>query len=246
MSAPSELQTRVREHLQAKVVERDRIRARISQHTPEAAAMLGYSSDKLVEAERSVQEAMALLRDVLQRDSQRTLTVGASAASAPGPQPEPEPEAAPLPPKPKPWAVPFAKREQAQMPLRILCIDGGGIKGLMPAIVLQRLEALCAPHKVHELFDLVCGTSTGVCARIRTRGGHVCVCVCARVCVCVRVCVCLEKAWNSVQTAQGTEGSLRLCFAALGSHAECTRACYVVQAASSASAPVSRRYLFRR
>ena len=39
---------------------------------------------------------------------------------------------------------------------------GGGIKGLVPAILLQKFENyVCAPYKVHQLFDLVCGTSTG-------------------------------------------------------------------------------------
>ncbi len=45
--------------------------------------------------------------------------------------------------------------------LRILCIDGGGTRGLIPAIVLQKIEEACAPHRVHELFDVVAGTSTG-------------------------------------------------------------------------------------
>eukprot|EP01047_Picozoa_sp_COSAG01_P039440 COSAG01_NODE_3260_length_6337_cov_11.824784_2_plen_488_part_00 len=45
--------------------------------------------------------------------------------------------------------------------LRILSIDGGGIKGLIPAIVIQKIEKLCGDRPVHELFDLVCGTSTG-------------------------------------------------------------------------------------
>jgi predicted acylesterase/phospholipase RssA/GrpB-like predicted nucleotidyltransferase (UPF0157 family) len=53
------------------------------------------------------------------------------------------------------------ERAQRRLPLRILTIDGGGSKGLLPAIILEKLEEMCAPHKVHELFDLVCGTSTG-------------------------------------------------------------------------------------
>ena len=48
-----------------------------------------------------------------------------------------------------------------EAPLRILCIDGGGIKGLVPAIVLQQLGKLCGGRPLHELFDLACGTSTG-------------------------------------------------------------------------------------
>jgi predicted acylesterase/phospholipase RssA len=43
---------------------------------------------------------------------------------------------------------------------RILSIDGGGIRGLIPAIVCQRLEAL-SRKPVRQLFDLIAGTSTG-------------------------------------------------------------------------------------
>ena len=46
-------------------------------------------------------------------------------------------------------------------PLRILCVDGGGTRGLIPAILMQRLEEVCAPHRIDELFDVVAGTSTG-------------------------------------------------------------------------------------
>ena len=45
-------------------------------------------------------------------------------------------------------------------PLRILCIDGGGIKGLVPALILQRIERQTR-RPIRELFDLVCGSSTG-------------------------------------------------------------------------------------
>ena len=44
--------------------------------------------------------------------------------------------------------------------VRILTIDGGGIRGLIPARVLAEVEDL-AGQPVHELFDLVAGTSTG-------------------------------------------------------------------------------------
>ena len=46
-------------------------------------------------------------------------------------------------------------RAQSEAPLRILCIDGGGIKGVVPSIILEAIEDLCAPHAIHELFDLV-------------------------------------------------------------------------------------------
>jgi uncharacterized protein len=44
--------------------------------------------------------------------------------------------------------------------VRVLSIDGGGVRGLVPATVLSSLERT-AQRPVHELFDLVAGTSTG-------------------------------------------------------------------------------------
>jgi uncharacterized protein len=44
--------------------------------------------------------------------------------------------------------------------MRILAIDGGGIRGLIPAIVLAELERR-AGRRASELFDLIAGTSTG-------------------------------------------------------------------------------------
>jgi len=43
---------------------------------------------------------------------------------------------------------------------RILSIDGGGIRGLIPAMVLAELERV-AQQPISELFDLLVGTSTG-------------------------------------------------------------------------------------
>ena len=47
----------------------------------------------------------------------------------------------------------------------VLSIDGGGIRGLIPAVILARLEqALSArglPGALEHHFDLICGTSTG-------------------------------------------------------------------------------------
>jgi uncharacterized protein len=45
-------------------------------------------------------------------------------------------------------------------PYRILSIDGGGIKGLIPAVILDRLEHAVG-RPVAECFDLIAGTSTG-------------------------------------------------------------------------------------
>lgn len=46
------------------------------------------------------------------------------------------------------------------MPFRVLTIDGGGIRGVIPALVLREFEEVTG-RPVHELFDLIVGTSTG-------------------------------------------------------------------------------------
>ncbi len=45
-------------------------------------------------------------------------------------------------------------------PFKILCIDGGGIKGIFSAQILAKFEEVFNT-KVSEQFDLICGTSTG-------------------------------------------------------------------------------------
>ena len=44
--------------------------------------------------------------------------------------------------------------------MRILAIDGGGIRGLIPALVIAELERR-AGRRTFELFDMIAGTSTG-------------------------------------------------------------------------------------
>jgi len=44
--------------------------------------------------------------------------------------------------------------------VRILSVDGGGIRGIIPTLVLAELERL-AERPAADLFDLVAGTSTG-------------------------------------------------------------------------------------
>lgn len=47
--------------------------------------------------------------------------------------------------------------------IRALCIDGGGVKGVVPLVILNHmlleLKELGSP--IHEFFDYVCGTSVG-------------------------------------------------------------------------------------
>lgn len=42
----------------------------------------------------------------------------------------------------------------------IISIDGGGIRGLVPALILQKIESEVG-KPIHEFVDLVAGTSTG-------------------------------------------------------------------------------------
>ena len=46
------------------------------------------------------------------------------------------------------------------MPFRVLSIDGGGIRGIIPALILAELEQR-AGRPVAKMFDLIAGTSTG-------------------------------------------------------------------------------------
>ncbi|KAJ9063420.1 hypothetical protein DSO57_1000013 [Entomophthora muscae] len=45
-------------------------------------------------------------------------------------------------------------------PFRILAIDGGGVRGILPAAILRQLEVE-AGKPISEMFDLIAGTSTG-------------------------------------------------------------------------------------
>ena len=45
-------------------------------------------------------------------------------------------------------------------PLRVLALDGGGIRGIIPAALLAEIERRCN-RRIGEIFDLIAGTSTG-------------------------------------------------------------------------------------
>jgi predicted acylesterase/phospholipase RssA len=44
--------------------------------------------------------------------------------------------------------------------MRVLAIDGGGVRGLLPAVVLSELERMSG-RPIYELFDMICGSSAG-------------------------------------------------------------------------------------
>jgi uncharacterized protein len=55
--------------------------------------------------------------------------------------------------------------------VKVLCIDGGGIRGLIPALVLAEIEQRTG-RRIAEMVDLVAGTSTGgILASALTRKG---------------------------------------------------------------------------
>ena len=47
--------------------------------------------------------------------------------------------------------------------IRLLAVDGGGVKGVLPLVFLQHIESQLADlgSSVRDYFDLVCGTSSG-------------------------------------------------------------------------------------
>src|SRR5438067_10935122 len=43
---------------------------------------------------------------------------------------------------------------------KVLAVDGGGIRGLIPALILAKIEDQ-TKQRISDMFDLVAGTSTG-------------------------------------------------------------------------------------
>ncbi|KAM3069549.1 hypothetical protein ACMFMF_008766 [Clarireedia jacksonii] len=49
----------------------------------------------------------------------------------------------------------------ADRQLRLLCLDGGGIRGLASLYLLKKIMSYVGDKKPCEFFDMICGTSTG-------------------------------------------------------------------------------------
>jgi hypothetical protein len=54
----------------------------------------------------------------------------------------------------------IGKRPISGRGLRVLALDGGGMKGMAEVCILRAIEARTG-HRIHELFDVIGGTSTG-------------------------------------------------------------------------------------
>jgi len=54
----------------------------------------------------------------------------------------------------------MSKKEEKEKEIRILCLDGGGMRGL---ITIYTFDLICQQlgENIFDKFDLVCGTSTG-------------------------------------------------------------------------------------
>jgi len=48
-----------------------------------------------------------------------------------------------------------------ETPLRLLSIDGGGVRGVVPLRIIRSISEATGGKQPHELYDLICGTNTG-------------------------------------------------------------------------------------
>ena len=66
-----------------------------------------------------------------------------------------------------------------ETPIKILSVDGGGMRGLIPAMIIQRIDDLIArrlsdekrpPQSLSSFFDIIAGTSTGAIIAVGLTG----------------------------------------------------------------------------
>ena len=60
-----------------------------------------------------------------------------------------------------------AEAAAALAPVRILALDGGGVRGIAAIAMLEEICRCCGGAEVADMFDLIAGTSTGcVCCAV--------------------------------------------------------------------------------
>lgn len=55
----------------------------------------------------------------------------------------------------------FIRSNGRRAGVRVLCIDGGGTRGIATIVALKALRERCGGRPISQLFDMICGTSTG-------------------------------------------------------------------------------------
>ncbi|MDR1087488.1 MAG: patatin-like phospholipase family protein [Endomicrobium sp.] len=55
--------------------------------------------------------------------------------------------------------------------IKILSIDGGGIRGVIPAMFLASVEEKLNGKNIYEYFDIICGTNAGVIVALSASAG---------------------------------------------------------------------------
>src|SRR5262249_22160867 len=58
------------------------------------------------------------------------------------------------------WAMGLKPEPISDRPALVLAIDGGGIRGIIPGMILENIRQSLG-HEIYEAFDLISGTSTG-------------------------------------------------------------------------------------
>jgi len=100
-------------------------------------------------------------------------------------------------------AGPSDRESDASPTVHILSIDGGGIRGILPARVLQRIEEITG-KQARDLFDLVAGTSTGGILACGLVSGHGC--DLGDLYAQRGSAIFAHSLWRSVRTVGGVEG----------------------------------------